>query len=141
MELFMSLDEKTAGKASNVQDLESKENLDLFREQGVSILRAVHSGASEALPYSFSLRKRFIEILEATDLANSDDMHKIIADLERDFSKEPEYWDWLAKHGSLDRKSRQTMAEEISPDYLCKAVKVHWHCVFFAMMLYFDVNI
>ncbi|KAI5659673.1 hypothetical protein M9H77_28466 [Catharanthus roseus] len=126
-DLFMTLNEKTEeDKASDVQDSESKENLDLFREQGLSILQTVYNGAIAGIPSSFSLRTRFLEILEATDLANSDEMRKqIIADLERDFSKEPEYWDWLARHESLVQKSRQTMAEEISADHLSKAIKVY----------------
>lgn len=124
-DLFLALDEDKEDKSSNIQDLESEEQSDLFKEQGLSILRTVYNGAIEALPSSFNLRTRFLEILEAIDLADSDDMRNtIFADLERDFSKQPEYWDWLARRGSLDLKSEA--AEEISLDHFNKAVKVFW---------------
>ncbi|MFS7920749.1 hypothetical protein Hanom_Chr03g00228411 [Helianthus anomalus] len=52
----------------------------------------------DALPSSFSLRTQFLEILEATDLANSENMqNEILADMKNEFSKEPAYWDWLEK--------------------------------------------
>ncbi|GAB2231588.1 hypothetical protein Drorol1_Dr00010597 [Drosera rotundifolia] len=99
-DLFMSLDDQNKGE--NVMDEENgepQEKVDMFREQGFSILRTVYKGAVEAIPDSFSLRKRFFEILEAIDLAHSEEMRdEIIADMKRDFSKDPEYWDWLARH-------------------------------------------
>lgn len=122
-DLFMALDEEKEDKASDVQNLESEEQSDLFKERGLSILQTVYNGAIEALPSSFNLRTRFLEILEAIDLPDSDNMRNtIFSDLERDFSKQPEYWDWLARRGSLDLKSEA--AEEGSLDHLSKAVKV-----------------
>lgn len=122
-DLFMALDEEKEDKASDVQNLESEEQFDLFKERGLSILQTVYNGAIEALPSSFNLRTRFLEILEAIVLPDSDNMRNtIFADLERDFSKEPEYWDWLARRGSLDLKSEA--ADEVSLDHLSKAVKV-----------------
>lgn len=122
-DLFMALDEEKEDKASDVQNLESEEQSDLFKERGLSILQTVYNGAIEALPSSFNLRTRFLEILEAIDLPDSDNMrNSIFTDLERDFSKQPEYWDWLARRGSLDLKSEA--AEEVSLDHLSKAVKV-----------------
>ncbi|KAA8515521.1 hypothetical protein F0562_018868 [Nyssa sinensis] len=110
-ELFMALDEKKEDdEASDVQNEDKK--LDLFREQGLSILRTVYCGAVEALPSSFSLRVQFFEILEATDLAHSEEMRmEILADMKRDFSKEPEYWDWLAKQETSDPKSKQELSQ------------------------------
>lgn len=122
-DLFMALDEEKEDKASDVQNLESEEQSDLFKERGLSILQTVYNAAIEALPSSFNLRTRFLEILEAIDLPDSDNMrNSIFTDLERDFSKQPEYWDWLARRGSLDLKSEA--AEEVSLDHLSKAVKV-----------------
>ncbi|KAL8130159.1 hypothetical protein V2J09_019314 [Rumex salicifolius] len=80
------------------QDEGSEKTPDIFREQGCNILRTVYAGAIEALPASLNLRKRFLEILEATDLAHSEEMQKeILADMKRDFSQDPYYWDWLAR--------------------------------------------
>ncbi|GFS29410.1 hypothetical protein Acr_00g0006530 [Actinidia rufa] len=123
-ELFMSLeDKKEDDEASNVQNGKSQKKLELFREQGLSILRTVYSGAVEAIPSNFGLRKRFMEILEATDLAHSEKIqNEILAEMKRDFSKEPEYWDWLARHNF---KSTLEMGEEIIPFRLDKAIQVY----------------
>ncbi|KAI8002026.1 hypothetical protein LOK49_LG09G00307 [Camellia lanceoleosa] len=126
-ELFMVLDEKRENdEESNVQNGESNKKLDLFQEHGLSILRTVYSGAVEALPSSFSLRTQFIEILEATDLAHSEEMlNEILADMKRDFSKEPEYWDWLARLETTDSKSTEEMGKEIMPSQSEKAIQVY----------------
>ncbi|XP_057462272.1 uncharacterized protein LOC130752506 [Actinidia eriantha] len=123
-ELFMALeDKKEDDEASNVQNGESQKKLDLFREQGLSILRTVYSGAVEALPSNFGLRTQFMEILEATDLAHSEEIrNEILDDMKRDFSKEPEYWDWLARHNF---KSTLETGEEIMPFRLDKAIQVY----------------
>ncbi|GAB2301069.1 hypothetical protein Dimus_035105 [Dionaea muscipula] len=97
-DLFMALEEQKGDKGLDEENGESREKVDLFREQGFGILRAVYRSAVENLPASFSLRKRFFEILEATDLAHSEEMREeILADMKQEFSKDPEYWDWLAK--------------------------------------------
>ncbi|GFZ06337.1 hypothetical protein Acr_18g0005070 [Actinidia rufa] len=123
-ELFMALeDKKEDDEASNVQNGESQKKLDLFREQGLSILRTVYSGAVEALPSNFGLRTQFMEILEATDLAHSEEIrNEILDEMKRDFSKEPEYWDWLARHNF---KSTLVTGEEIIPFRLDKAIQVY----------------
>ncbi|PSS04694.1 U3 small nucleolar RNA-associated protein [Actinidia chinensis var. chinensis] len=123
-ELFMALeDKKEDDEASNVQNGESQKKLDLFREQGLSILRTVYSGAVEALPSNFGLRTQFMEILEATDLAHSEEIrNEILDEMKRDFSKEPEYWDWLARHNF---KSTLETGEEIMPFRLDKAIQVY----------------
>ena len=122
-ELFMALeDKKEDDEASNVQNGESQKKLELFREQGLSILRTVYSGAVEALPSNFGLRTQFMEILEATDLAHSEEIrNEILDEMKRDFSKEPEYWDWLARHNF---KSTLETGEEIIPFRLDEAIQV-----------------
>lgn len=110
-ELFMSLDER--------RESDEEKKIDLFGEQGFSILQTVYNGAVEALPSSFSLRTRFFEILEAINLAHSDEMRKVIlADMKRDFLKEAEYWDWLA------RLEMRDMSKEITSDKFEKAIQV-----------------
>jgi U3 small nucleolar RNA-associated protein 6 len=112
-ESFMSLtDEKENDGGLNVENEDSKMKLDLFRQQGLSVLRTVYSTAVEALPSSFSLTKRLFEILEAMDLAQSEEMRKeMLNDMKRDFSTEPEYWDWLARLEIVDPRSTQEMSE------------------------------
>ncbi|KAL0398784.1 UNVERIFIED_CONTAM: hypothetical protein Sradi_2221700 [Sesamum radiatum] len=118
-ELFMALNESGDADKSNLQDGECEGKLDVFREHGLNILQAVYSGAIEALPTSFSVRTRFLEILEATDLAHSEDMRKkILEDMKRDFSKEPLYWDWLARVEIAD-------LEGINAKQFSKAVQVY----------------
>ncbi|KAI8567365.1 hypothetical protein RHMOL_Rhmol02G0116200 [Rhododendron molle] len=124
-ELFMTLEEKRENneEASDVQDGESEEKLDLFREHGLSILRTVYSGAVEALPSNFNLRTRFIEILEATNLDHSEEMQKEILDeMNRDFSKEPEYWEWLAR---LNSKRTVDKGEGVKLSWLDKAIQIY----------------
>lgn len=90
---FMALENQNQG-----EDEELEKNPDFFREQGYNILRTVYLSSIDALPSSLSLRKKFIEILEATDVAHSEEMQKeILADMKRDFSQDSSYWDWLAR--------------------------------------------
>ncbi|KFK29346.1 hypothetical protein AALP_AA7G121800 [Arabis alpina] len=114
-DLFMSLvDEDSV--------VEKKD--DIFREQGSTVLDAIYDGAIEALPSTFDLRKRFFEILEATDLAQSDQIRdKILSDLKRDFSKDPQYWNWLARHEMSDGISKETSIDFANPQ-LQKAIQV-----------------
>ncbi|KAL2475659.1 RNA-processing protein [Abeliophyllum distichum] len=73
----------------------------------------------EALPTSFSLRTKILEILEATNLAHSEDLRNdILNDMKKDFSKEPKYWDWLARLETTDFK-------EINHKQLSKAIQVY----------------
>ncbi|KAJ0017649.1 hypothetical protein Pint_09885 [Pistacia integerrima] len=126
-DLFMPLEEdKGSVDESNVENMESKKKLDLFREQGLRVLQTIYSGAVEAIPPSFGLRQRFFEILEGTDLAQSEDMRKeILSDMKRDFSADPEYWDWLARLEMTDNKSTQEMSENIVLSQMQKAVQVY----------------
>ncbi|CAN1799027.1 U3 small nucleolar RNA-associated protein 6 homolog [Linum perenne] len=127
-DLFMSLDddEEKNHDESNTDNDDSEKKVDLFREQGLNILRAVYSGAVEALPSSFSLRLRLLEILEATDLAHSEDMREqILCDMKRDFSKDPKYWEWLARLEVSDSKSNQGLIDDAMLEQLQKAAKVY----------------
>ena len=125
-DLFMSLDEERGSRdVSNGQNEESKKKSDMFQEQGLSILRTIYSGAVEAIPSRFSLRTQFFEILEAINLAGSKEMQKeILSDMKRDFSAEPEYWDWLARLETIDSESTQERSTDIVPSQLQKAVQV-----------------
>lgn len=125
-ELFMALDDKREDdKLSNLHEGDPKEKVDLFREQGLSVLRTVYSGSIKALPSSFSLRTRFLEILAATDLAHSEDMrNEILADMKRDFSEEPKYWDWLARQEVIDLSIPES-TEAMTADQLSTAIQVY----------------
>ncbi|KAH6768801.1 U3 small nucleolar RNA-associated-like protein [Perilla frutescens var. frutescens] len=119
-DLFVSLDENgDVDKRSNSQDGDSEGKLDMFREHGLNVLDAIYSGAIEALPSAFSLRTRFLAILDATELVYSEEMRKkILDDMRRDFSKKPQYWDWLARVEIAD-------SEGVNPLQLGKAVQVY----------------
>ncbi|VVB12138.1 unnamed protein product [Arabis nemorensis] len=87
-ELFMSFDEKEGNEDSDVEDVSEK--VDIFWETGSVVLKTIYSGAIEALRSSFDLKKRFLEILEATDLAHSEEIRDmILSDMKRDFSQGP----------------------------------------------------
>ncbi|KAK2644522.1 hypothetical protein Ddye_019717 [Dipteronia dyeriana] len=126
-DLFMSLDEGMGNvDGSNVENLEPEKKLDLFREQGLRVLQTIYSGAIEALPSSFILRQRFFEILDGTDLAQSEDMREeLLSDMKRDFSKDPEYWDWLAKLDMTDSSSKHEMSEDTKLSQMQNAVQVY----------------
>lgn len=118
-DLFMSLDENgDVDKRFGSQDGDSEGKLDVFREHGLNLLDTIYSGAVEALPTAFSLRTRFLAILEATELVNSEEMRKkILVDMKKDFLKEPQYWDWLARVEVGDAKG-------VNPMQLGRAVQV-----------------
>ncbi|XP_015866930.2 uncharacterized protein LOC107404490 [Ziziphus jujuba] len=118
-------DERENDDGSNVESGDTKKRVDLFREQGFSVLKTIYAGAVEALPSSLTLRKRFLDILDATDLAHSEDMRKeILSEMKRDFSTEPEYWDWLARL-EYDPESIKEMSEELMLSQIQKAVQVY----------------
>lgn len=125
-DLFMPLDgEVENSDGSQPENMESQKSVDLFREQGLRVLQTIYSGAVEALPSSFNLRQRFFEIVEATNLAQSDDMHeKILSDMQRDFLVDPKYWDWLARLKMTDSVSKDGTSEDIMPSQMQKAIQV-----------------
>lgn len=113
-DLFMSLKDVEENKDGSIlENEELRIKLDLFQQQGLSVLRTVYSAAVDALPASFSLRKRLFEILEAIDLAQHEEMRaEMLNDMKRDFSTDPEYWDWLAKLEIVDPQSQQQTSEQ-----------------------------
>ncbi|KAJ4703888.1 U3 small nucleolar RNA-associated protein 6-like [Melia azedarach] len=126
-DLFMPIDGEMGNiDGTNVENIDSEKKLDLFREQGLRVLRTIYSGAVEALPSSLSLRQRFFEILDATNLAQSEDMRKeILSDMKRDFSADPKYWDWLARLEMTDSVSKLEKSEDIISSQMQKAVQVY----------------
>lgn len=120
-DLFMPLD----GEVENNDGSQPEKSEDLFREQGLRVLQTIYSGAVKALPSSFSLRQRFFEIVEATNLAQSDDMREeILSDMQRDFLVDPKYWDWLARVEMTDSISKQGTSEDIASSRMQKAIQV-----------------
>ena len=67
-DLFMSL--KEINGAGDDLDVPVKGKLDVFHEQGIALFHQIYEGAINAIPSSFSLRRSFLEIVEATDLAH-----------------------------------------------------------------------
>ncbi|PIA28791.1 hypothetical protein AQUCO_06600006v1 [Aquilegia coerulea] len=126
-DLFMPLDEeRTNADGSDVQDEESENKLDVFSEQASRTLQAVYSNAVEALPSSMNLRKRFLEILNGLQLAQSDNLREEIIDgMKKDFGKDPEYWDWLARCQIFDTRETEKMTKEELRLKLDKAVEIY----------------
>lgn len=113
-DLFMPLDEERIGDGGfDVQDDDPENRLDVFRDHASSILKTVYSGAVDALPSSMALRKRFLQILNDLDLTDSDNLREeILAGMKKDFAKDPEYWDWLARLQLFDHRKAKTMPKE-----------------------------
>ncbi|KAL5730011.1 hypothetical protein ACHQM5_002890 [Ranunculus cassubicifolius] len=121
-DLFMSLDEE---KSNDVQQEESEDRLNVFQEQASSFLQVVYSEAIEALPASMNLRKRFLEILDDLDLPDSDNLREeIVTGMKKDFAKDPEYWDWLARVQILDHRQTKNSNKDLRP-LLDKAVCIY----------------
>ncbi|GAV90223.1 U3_assoc_6 domain-containing protein [Cephalotus follicularis] len=132
-DLFLSLDEeRRQDDNSTVENGESGKKMD-FRELGLKFFKTIYSGAVEALPSSFSLRKRMFEILDAMDVAHSEDMRKkIVSDMKRDFATDPEYWDWLARLEVADCRCSRDMNKDVSCSQLQKAFQVYDEAIKFA---------
>ncbi|XP_023742761.1 uncharacterized protein LOC111890920 [Lactuca sativa] len=122
-ELFMPIDGETKDhKDLDVQNEELKQKINVFREQGLNILQTVYKCAVDALPSSFTMRTQFLEILEATHLANPETMkNEILSDMKNQFSKETGYWDWLAKYEAAGHNSTQ----DVKRDHLHNAIQVY----------------
>ncbi|KAI5414571.1 hypothetical protein KIW84_040164 [Lathyrus oleraceus] len=134
-ELFMTLDEKEDNSGEdvvpednngeNVEPDESQMNQELFADHGMNIFRTVYGGAIEAVPSSLNLRKRFFEILEGTNLSHYEDMCKeVLYDMKRDFSTEPEFWDWLARQ-ECNLEAVLENGQEIKIPHVEKAIQVY----------------
>ncbi|KAF5193942.1 U3 small nucleolar rna-associated protein 6-like protein [Thalictrum thalictroides] len=125
-DLFMPLDEERANDGSDVQDEDSENQLDVFGEQASKTLQAVYSNAVEALPSSMNLRKRFLEILDGLNLAQSCNLREEIIDgMKKDFGKDPEYWNWLARCQTFDTRKTEKMTKEELRLQLDKAVEIY----------------
>lgn len=126
-DVYMSLNEvRDIGDGSDGQNGEAEKKVDLFQKQGLVILQTIYSGAVEMLPSSLSLRKRLFEILDSINLSDSEELRqKVLGDMKRDFSTDPEYWDWLAKHQITDFESLQDIDEERLHSEVQKAIKIY----------------
>ncbi|XWS18187.1 hypothetical protein CRYUN_Cryun32bG0021200 [Craigia yunnanensis] len=125
-DLFMSLDDEEKENDDHGSAEESEKKLDLFSEHALVILRTIYMGAIQALPSSFSLRKQFLEILEAIEVGHSVELREeILSDMKRDFSADPEYWDSLARLEMSTASSTGKKNEEPIISQLQKAVQVY----------------
>ena len=123
-DLFMPLNDEGEKDGADGENKEKSGKVDVFREQGFNILKTVYAGAIEALPSSLVLRKRFLEILDAVDLAHTEEMREqILSEMKRDFSTEPEYWDWLARL-EFGPENTDGMSEELMRSRTQKAIQV-----------------
>uniref|UniRef100_A0A0E0CHN1 Suppressor of forked domain-containing protein n=1 Tax=Oryza meridionalis TaxID=40149 RepID=A0A0E0CHN1_9ORYZ len=127
-ELFMSLNEQDEGpeeSGSQGVALEGKE--DLFWQQGLLIIQTIYHGATEALPSSLTLRKKFLEILNSVDLAHSDELKvEVMDDLKKEFSDSEDYWDWLARLQLSDSTSSSNLnRKEALSNKLNKSIQVY----------------
>ncbi|KAI9122631.1 hypothetical protein K1719_006471 [Acacia pycnantha] len=123
---FMSFNIRTENNEnSDVENADSEKKRELFAEHGMSIFQTVYSGAVEAVPSSLNLRHRFLEILEGTKLANSEEMcQEILNGMKRDFLTLPEFWDWLARR-EYNPENVQEMSEEAIIPHMQKAIQVY----------------
>ncbi|KAG0483958.1 hypothetical protein HPP92_012042 [Vanilla planifolia] len=90
------------------------EEQDRFWQFGSKVLEAIYHEAIKALPSSINLRKQFLEVLDCSCLAHSDELRmNILEDLKNDFSHDECYWDMMARLQISDVK---TAIEEASQD-------------------------
>ncbi|KAL2923067.1 U3 small nucleolar RNA-associated protein 6-like protein [Bienertia sinuspersici] len=132
-DLFMSL-EGTKGADDDLDGpmTDSSKKLDAFLDQGKALFHKIYEGAIVAIPSSFSLRKSFLEIVEATDLAHSEELRtEILAHMRRDFSKEPEYWNWLAQIKLKDQHSIPDISSESGRAQVDEVMKVYEEAIQF----------
>ncbi|GER52926.1 U3 small nucleolar RNA-associated protein-like protein [Striga asiatica] len=116
-ELFVALNEGGDGndERDSTQDGKPKGKKDEWKSC-LDMVQTTYSHAIEALPAAFSLRTRFLDIVEAVGLGHLEDMQtKILSDMRRDFSKEPSYWDWLARYeaGDLERADQKRLGKAV----------------------------
>ncbi|KAJ4753404.1 U3 small nucleolar RNA-associated protein 6-like protein [Rhynchospora pubera] len=103
---------------------------DPFWKKGLLMLRIIYRGAVDAVPDSFHLRKRFLEILSAAYLGDTDQLNdEIMADLRRDFSKDEAFWDWLARLQIGDVKDLKALTSDEAASKIKKAAEVYKEAV------------
>ncbi|KAK9664731.1 hypothetical protein RND81_14G064200 [Saponaria officinalis] len=122
-DLFMSLDD---GNGDDVgSEVEKKDN-SKWDKLWVSILQETYREAIKALPSSFSLRKKFLEIVEATNLGHLEDVRTEILDgMKKDFSGGPDYWDWLASLKLTDPDTAPDISSEDGRFQVDEVIKVY----------------
>lgn len=112
---FMALNEKSNGNSSQ----------DAFWKKGLLMLRVIYRGAVEAVPESFELRKKFLEILDAANLGDTNQLkEEVMDDLRRDFSKEEGFWNWFARVQIGDVKDLEGLSKDEAVSKINKAVEV-----------------
>ncbi|KAK9155671.1 hypothetical protein Sjap_003151 [Stephania japonica] len=122
---FMSLEQQ--GNANDsVEDGESENQEDALRAHASAILQTIYSGALEALPSNMNLRKRFLDILDSTDLLHSEEFReKIMKDMKMAFADKPEFWDWFARHQMANLKNTTDINKSDLLHLLDKATMVY----------------
>lgn len=126
-DLFTSLHEDSGQvDGLDAQDGNMESEADAYEEQGLMFFRTIYSGAIEAIPSSMSLQKRFLEILDEADLAFSEELkEEIMSNIQKDFFKDEDYWDWHARLKILGCKKGKEMLGNIVLSELNEAVKVY----------------
>ncbi|KAM1224180.1 hypothetical protein ACFX2G_044074 [Malus domestica] len=129
-DLYMPLHEERENdennEGSDIEESKSRKKVDKLQEVGFGVIKTIYSEAVKALPSSFTLRKRFLEILKSINLAKSGEMREeVLSDMKRDFSTEPEYWDWLAKFDYNPASTQEETGEEITFSCMGKAIQVY----------------
>ncbi|KAM1875558.1 hypothetical protein FF1_043000 [Malus domestica] len=129
-DLYMPLHEERENdennEGSDIEESKSRKKVDKLQEVGFGVIKTIYSEAVKALPSSFTLRKRFLEILKSINLAKSGEMREeVLSDMKRDFSTEPEYWDWLAKFEYNPASTQEETGEEITFSFMGKAIQVY----------------
>ncbi|KAF3325438.1 U3 small nucleolar RNA-associated protein 6 [Carex littledalei] len=113
---FMALNEERDGNSSQ----------DAFWKKGLLMLRVIYRGAVEAVPESFELRKKFLEILDAANLGDTNQLKQEMMDnLRRDFSKEEGFWNWFARVQIGDVKDLEGLSRDDTVSKINKAVEVY----------------
>ncbi|KAJ3687388.1 hypothetical protein LUZ61_016552 [Rhynchospora tenuis] len=107
-------------------DAETNSSEDPFWKKGLMMLRVIYRGAVDAVPDSFHLRKRFLEILSAAKLGDTDQLKdEMMADLRRDFSKDEAFWDWFARLQIGDVKDLKALTSDEAASKIKKAAEVY----------------
>ncbi|KAJ1256845.1 hypothetical protein BS78_K286800 [Paspalum vaginatum] len=116
-ELFMPLNEQVGDPKDPGSDgVSTQEKEDLFWQQGLLIIQTIYRGVVEALPSGFTLRKKFLEILNSVDLAHSDEL------------KLEDYWDWFPRLqlGNLNNSGNTDIStKEATSNKLNRSIQVY----------------
>lgn len=112
---FMALNEEREATSSE----------DPFWKKGLLMLHIIYQGAVDAVPESFELRKKFLEILDAANLGDTNRLkEEVMDDLRRDFSKDEGFWNWFARVQIGDAKDLEGLSRDEAVSKINKAVEV-----------------